>query len=197
MGLIELNITPNLEASRRVKQLAKASADIGAAYRKTCEKNSTTEPPKPPDTIWYSKLSALMCWDAAVLCALAARGIYSHNHQGTNILDTKGFDIVSASNYNKLFPNINNTAGSTTALQNLPEGCFVGFIDYTSKHLRHVMIHIENGLGAGNKNACIFTKGSVLGWESQDMTAFFSTDSKYNNNQNTFIVYAEVKEQWI
>ena len=80
----------------------------------------------------------------------------------------------------------------------LPKGAMIGFIN-TSDHmrLRHAMIHVGDGWGAGNKNDCILRKGHSVGWERLDMAAFFLADKGHNNNGTTRMIYQPVTGQTI
>jgi hypothetical protein len=115
-------------------------------------------------------------------------------------MTASGFNIVTAQNFNRMFGNTgpSRTVHSVAELRALPTGCFIGFIlEGLHPQLRHVMLHVGNGWGAGNKNDCIFRSGRPAGWERLDLAAFFQADAQFERNRWTRMVYAPVTGQTI
>jgi hypothetical protein len=145
----------------------------------------------------YTKLSARMCWDAVLLCAWSVKGI-----QCTDVDLTKNaYNVVTenGSSYDRLFVDDKKfEVTSARQLMDLSKGAFIGFAFITgNKVLRHVMIHIGNGWGAGNKNSCVLRAGKDIGWEKLDMTKFFLDDAQFNGNGQTKMIYQPVEGQTI
>lgn len=169
IGMVPAHSTP----AKRVRALAEKMGECGAAFEAGTLRG--------PQEMLYRKLSGLMCWDAALLCAWAAKGIDSASIS----LTRASFNVVENCSPDKLFAK-KTKVNSAAELMAMPEGCFVGFINNATGKLRHVMLHTTNGMGAGSKSGCIFSK-SRNAWEVLDMGQFFFSDSK--NNTGNSIIY--------
>src|SRR5690606_3431423 len=177
IGMIPEGSTPG----KRVRALAEGMGE--------CRKAFMTNTLSGPRLMLYQKLSSLMCWDAALLCAWAAKGIDSPSISLTG----KSFGIVEDGSPDKLFPT-RKKVNSAAELMLMPEGCLVGFINNSTGKLRLVMRHASNGMGAGNKSGCIFSDSKDV-WEVIDMGQFFFKDS--HKNSGTSIIYEPVKGQTV
>ncbi len=147
-----------------------------------------------PDLLLYQKLSGHMCWDAALLCAWAAKGIESPSIN----LTSPAFGIALATDSARIFgvgamTNPLSLVPNLAALQALPVGCFIGFLRPGALSFRHCMIQTGQGMGAGNKNDCIFAAGHTVGWETLDMGSFFGADA----SPGTVMVHQPVTGQII
>jgi hypothetical protein len=143
----------------------------------------------------YAKLSAQMCWDAVLLCAWSVKGIHCSDIDLTRI----SYTVASPNSYSRMFVNENEReVTSARQLMELPKGAMIGFV-YRSgtKTLRHAMVHVGNGWGAGNKNDCILRAGKSIGWEKLDMAKFFFDDKGVNGNDQTKMIYMPVEGQTI
>ncbi len=180
-------IPQGADPARRVRLLANR---MGECF--TAAKNNTLN---GVDLTLYQRLSSLQCWNSALLCAWAAKGINS-----TSItLTASEFGLASNEDHGKIFgPNAvrDKAVRSAAQLLALPQGCFIGFVSSTNI-FRHCMLHISEGWGAGNKNDCIFRDGHTVGFEKLDLTKFFFADSNHNGNEYTTMVYAPIKGQTI
>lgn len=172
IGLVPAGATP----AKRVRKLAE---DMGAC--KAAFMNNSLD---GASSLLYQKLSSHMCWDAALLCAWAVKGINSPKIS----LTAPSFDIVKDCSPDSIFAN-RKKVNSAAELMAMPDGCFVGFIKNSTGKLRHVMLHTTNGMGAGNKSGCIFSDSKNV-WEVLDMGQFFFKDSK--RNPDTSIIYAPI-----
>ena len=146
-----------------------------------------------PDLLLFQNLSAPQCWDAALYCAWAAKGVECAAVKVTG--NPNAFGVTDAHNYSRIFgpnptTNGNRVAANVAQMRSMPEGCFVGFIGHGGE-LRHAMLHTRNGMGAGNKSGCVLSEanGSGFGWEALDMTRFFTHDQAMNGNSTTTVVY--------
>jgi hypothetical protein len=123
----------------------------------------------------YPELSGLMCWSAAIRCALNAGCITPARAQLLEHIDW-GEDFSS-------FVSRSDTRVSNAEeMRQVPEGAFIAFIrvdppdpyfrfvhDYRGKrHIIHAMISLGDGKAAGNKNSCIGI-GRHVGWECLDL----------------------------
>jgi hypothetical protein len=139
----------------------------------------------------FDRLSQLMCWDAALFCAWTAKSVEVPSIEANPSASL--YTAINAARYSHVFQ-LNRTVTTAHQLLVLPPGCLVGFIGPAQgnqqRPLRHMMIHIRNGQGAGNKNSCIFSAGSQYGWERIDMGAFFFTDAAAN--AGTTMVYTPI-----
>src|SRR5690606_39708654 len=86
IGMIPEGSTPG----KRVRALAEGMGE--------CRKAFMTNTLSGPRLMLYQKLSSLMCWDAALLCAWAAKGIDSPSISLTG----KSFGIVEDGSPDKL-----------------------------------------------------------------------------------------------
>jgi hypothetical protein len=145
----------------------------------------------------YAKLSARMCWDAALLCAWSVKGINCSDVDLAKVAYTVVTD--NGRSYGRIFVDEgNHEVTSAGQLLQLPKGAMIGFVHKTgTKALRHVMIHIGNGWGAGNKNGCVLRAGKEIGWEKLDMAKFFFDDAQYDANGQTKMIYMPVTGQTI
>jgi len=145
--------------------------------------------------LWL-KLSELMCWDAALLCASAANGIHSSSVN----LSAKDFHLVEAEQYSAIFPKDSRTTqwvDSRTQLLSLPVVGFVGFVDQNpANKLRHVMIYTGEGMGCGNKNSCVLRRGLDVGWQHLSLTEFW-TDVDFGGSAHTRMIYSPIVGQTI
>lgn len=197
MGLITIMDSEPTPA-RRVARLAREVGEVHARYVQG-EGLGGTEV-----ATLYGILSKHMCWDAALLCAWAVNGVKC---DGLNLYGKGGgFNILSDYDYGRLFrgkPSRHALKSVTSGKDfiTLPVGCFVGFFAADGR-LRHVMIHVHKGMGAGTKNDCVLPSGSLFGWELLDMTEYFFTrtdkDPKRREaNTAGFVVYAEITGQTV
>ena len=175
MGMIPAGATPGARARALAESMGKSKAAFKAGTL------------NGPELMLYQKLSSLMCWDAALLCAWAAKGIES----GSISLAGGASGIVQNGSPNPLFAN-SKPVKTAAELMAMPDGCFVGFINTANGELRHVMLHTTNGHGAGNKSGCIFSDSENC-WEELDMGQFFFKDA--GNNVNTSIIYTPTNGQ--
>jgi hypothetical protein len=147
----------------------------------------------------YQRLSLLQCWDASLLCAWAAKGIECDEMN----LAAAMFTVVTAQDYTRIFgDNVLNdpqrVVRTADEMRAMPGGCFVGFISNQAPYLlRHCMLHLTDGIGAGNKSDCVLTDAHTVGWERLDMTHFFGKDADHSTNATTTVVYAPVTGQHI
>ncbi len=141
----------------------------------------------------YQRLSLLQCWDAALLCAWSANGIQCAQVNMT----ASGFGVIQVNSFSRLFGANPAKVPSIGHLMNLPRGCFIGFV--RKGVLRHVMLHIGQGFGAGNKNDCVLKSGKSVGWEKLDMADFFrpGKSADHNNNKETDMIYIAVNGQTV
>ncbi len=182
-------IPPGATPGERVAALAQTLGNARAAFM-----NGTLG---GTDLMLYQKLSSLQCWDASLLCAWAAKGIDS----AAIDMNASNFNLCTIADCSRIFGAnaLNNAAirvADAAAMRGLPPGCFIGFLRTNGAHLfRHCMLHIGNGIGAGNKSDCVLSAGNTVGWEILDMTAAFGTDLALN--ANTRIVYTACTGQTI
>ena len=150
-----------------------------------------------PDLLLFQNMSAPQCWDAALYCAWAAKGVECAGIQVTG--NASGFGVATSANYTRIFGTSPGTANTIHELMTMPDGCFVGFVDKTTAALKHCMLHLTNGQGAGNKSGCVLSaaNGSGFGWEKLDMAQFFTTDRNLNSNGNTKIIFKACTGQTI
>ena len=136
----------------------------------------------------WTKLSSLMCWDAALYLAWSVKGIDSNKISMTS----GNFGLVSASEFdgpNQLFHNA-SVAKDLAEAKKMPIGCFVGFVK--DRTLRHCMIHIKDGRVGGTKNKCVIPSASEANiWETFDIAEFFS----HSGNQGTNVIFKPVTLQ--
>lgn len=109
----------------------------------------------------YNKLSAEMCWDAALSCGVMAgvltpdkkRAMTPESHKFSNFVDVN-CPMVS----------------DVIDLETVPVGSFLGFFWESERSLvlMHVMVYVGDGHAAGNKNACMGI-GAPAGWEVLDL----------------------------
>jgi hypothetical protein len=149
------------------------------------------------DLLMFQNMSAPQCWDAALYCAWAAKGVECANVRVNG--NPGDFGVTSFNNYTRIFGTSPPSANTIHELMTMPGGCFVGFVDKTTAALKHCMLHISNGQGAGNKSGCVLSaaNGSGFGWEKLDMAKFFTTDRNLNTNANTKIIYRACTGQTI
>lgn len=168
MGLIDV-MSSEATPARRTAKIAEEAAKLKDDYFGDRLTSGTSY-------LLYHNLSTLMCWQSAMFCAWVVNGI----HYPQLSLARISFP-VSKDNYGRLFSNndlAHNQVNSMKEMMSLPVGCFVGFINTQTNELRHVMIHIHRGMGAGNKNDCVYLEGQAYGWELLDMTEFFNKSVK-------------------
>jgi hypothetical protein len=149
------------------------------------------------DLLLFQNLSAPQCWDAALYCAWAAKGVECPDLKVNG--NPSDFGVTTAQNYTRIFGTKPRTADSIRMLMEMPRGCFVGFVSTTSGLLRHCMLHISDGWGAGNKSGCVLSAANAagFGWERLDMTQFFLKDANLNANATTKIIYRACKGQTV
>ena len=148
------------------------------------------------DLLLVQNMSSPQCWDAALYCAWAAKGVECDD---VTVNGSRNYSVTTAQNYTRIFGTNPKTASSIAELMNMPPGCFVGFVDRTTLALKHCMLHIANGHGAGNKSGCVLRDAnpSGFGWERLDMAKFFTADADLNANANTKIIYQACRGQKI
>lgn len=149
------------------------------------------------DLLLFQNLSAPQCWDAALYCAWAAKGVECANLRVNG--NPSNFGVTSAQDYSRMFGPAPRPGVATAAqMRAMPAGCFVGFVGHNGD-LRHAMLHIGNGIGAGNKSGCVLSdaNGSGFGWEQLDMTHFFGKDQALNSNATTAVIYMPCTGQMI
>lgn len=139
----------------------------------------------------YRRLSALICWDAAMICAWIARGVDLIPPPGLTQLESDVYyhnasllDLVTRNSYGNLFTQP-GSVNSAAAISGIPDGSFIGFVNQQGK-LEHVMLYVGNGLAAGANNACIFAKLCVGGWEVLDLNYFFKSAAFKNGSRMIF-----------
>jgi len=180
-----INLIPNgATPAKRTRLLAEAMGKAQSDFMKGSLRGG--------DLMLYQKLSMMQCWDAALFCAWCAKGI---DCADVNVASSM-FTVTSADNYSRIFGNNPRTVTSAAQLMKMPEGCFVGFVSGTGV-LRHCMLHLSNGMGAGNKSDCVISDAHTIGWEILDMGQFFFKDKNLNANSTTRIIYAPVVGQVI
>ena len=138
----------------------------------------------------HRRVTPMMCWDAALYCAWLSGGIdvplIAANPNATS------WSVLGQNKYEGVFKVDQRQVKSIRELERLPPGCLIGFIGRvggqpnTPMILRHVMLHINGGLGAGTKNGCIYPASGGGGWEAIDMTEFFGPNAF---NKHTTMVY--------
>jgi hypothetical protein len=144
----------------------------------------------------YARVSPMMCWDAALYCAWAAGGIDVPSIQLQQ--NAREWSVLSAHKFEQIFNVDTHEVTSTRQLERLPPGCLIGFVGRLGGQptapeiLRHAMVHIRHGLGAGTKNGCIFPASPGGGWEAVDMTEFFDGTTF---NRHTRMVYVPCNGQ--
>src|ERR1700687_1041617 len=78
------------------------------------------------DLLLFQNMSAPQCWDAALYCAWAAKGVECANVQvNTN---AGSFGVTTFNNYTRIFGANPPGANTIHELMTMPVGCFVGFI---------------------------------------------------------------------
>ena len=149
------------------------------------------------DLLLFQNLSAPQCWDAALYCAWAAKGVECPDLKVNG--NPADLGVTTAQNYTRIFGTNPKTASSIRELMEMPRGCFVGFVHTISGLLRHCMLHTSNGHGAGNKSGCVLSDANPagFGWEPLDMTQFFLKDANLNANASTRIIYKACNGQTI
>jgi hypothetical protein len=131
----------------------------------------------------FGRLSSAMCWDAMLICAGLAQGVYCEElhsacDSGRNMLTI----IPNGFNYGRVFDLKARVVSSMAdLLGTVMPGSFIGFIG-TDNRLGHAMIYIGDGFGAGNKNDCVFSNGAMAGWQKIDLRRFFTVDAQFNGN---------------
>jgi hypothetical protein len=148
----------------------------------------------------YALLSAAMCWDSMLICATLAQAVTCEEVSNGIAGRNTNFNLVTNSGrtYDRVFDTartfeVQNEAG----LDNIPPGSFIGFIDGNENRVRHAMIYIGGGLAAGNKNDCVLSAGSMIGWEKLDLRPFFGADATLPHNVGTYMVCRPVEGQTI
>jgi hypothetical protein len=129
----------------------------------------------------YSLLSSAMCWDAMLLCAGIAQGVNCADLQPYCDSRRIGFNIINRHNRRRVFDEASTQDITSVAqmLNTVTPGSFIGFIR-PNDEIGHAMIYIGNGFAAGNKNDCVFSAGSMFGWERLDLRDFFGVDAARN-----------------
>jgi hypothetical protein len=179
MALINANVSIQKTPAERTVELGVRSTEMNAPT--------------------YLALSARMCWDAALLCAWSVKGIHCDRVD----LARNAYEVVTDSgrSFTRLFPDQSTRpVRSAAELAALPAGMFIGFVhghDTAERRLRHVMIHVGDGWGVGNKNDCILRAGHSIGWERLDMRAFFLADRNFNGNDRTTMICVPIQGQTV
>ena len=130
----------------------------------------------------YGRLSGAMCWDSMLICACLAQGVNCQELQSA--CDSGRISIspaiMDSDNYDRVFDLETRDVTSVNDLLNaVTPGSFIGFVR-PNNQLGHAMIYIGDGFGAGNKNDCVFSNGSIIGWERLDLRDFFGVDAQSN-----------------
>jgi hypothetical protein len=125
----------------------------------------------------YQRLSAAMCWDAALYCAWKVRAVKTTKISDQNV--TSGH--LSTNCYQHIFKPVTNTVHNNAEIMDLPLGCLIGFIGRLNLDdpnsglvLKHVMIYVGNGRAVGSKSHCVFNARGD--WEELELRAFFATE---------------------
>jgi hypothetical protein len=188
------SVPPGATPAARVVALARELGNAGADFFAGNALSLTADH-------LFRLASRLMCWDAALLCAWAAKGIDCNLNPLAN-----GFDVVTAADYSRIFgqnpwANPANVAADVNQLRAMPLGCFVGFVGGPNgdgvRVLRHCMIHTGNGIGAGNKSDCVLRAAHSVGFELVDMAPFFGADNDLNENATTTVIFVPITGQVI
>jgi hypothetical protein len=129
----------------------------------------------------YGRLSGAMCWDSMLICACLAQGVNCQELQSACDSGRISLSpaIIDSDSYDRVFDLETWNVTSVNDLLNVTPGSFIGFIR-PNNQLGHAMIYIGGGFGAGNKNDCVFSSGSIIGWEKLDLRDFFGDDAQRN-----------------
>lgn len=141
-----------------------------------------------------SNLSAPQCWDAALYCAWAAKGVECPDLKVNG--SPSDFGVTTAQNYTRIFGTNPPTAKSPRMLMEMPRGCFVGFVSTTSGTPASLHAAHQRGLGCGQQERVRAQRGQC-GRVRLDMTQFFLKDANLNANATTKIIYRACKGQTV
>jgi hypothetical protein len=141
------------------------------------EQTTSLHPNNMPRNL-YSRLSGMICWDSAMMCAWLGGGVnleppprMTDIEYGVYHHTTRSFALVSTYSYNNLFT-YNLRIDSLAQAWAMELGSFIGFVGPQGE-LKHVMLYCGNGLAAGSNNTCIFGPTPGGGWECLDLRNFF------------------------
>ena len=119
----------------------------------------------------YLELSSLMCWSAAIRCALNAGAITAIKAQRLESLDW-------SEDFSAFVSRADTRVRNAAEMRSVPAGAFIAFIRVDppdayfrfiddprgKRHIVHAMLSLGNGWAAGNKNSCVGI-GRHVGWE--------------------------------
>jgi hypothetical protein len=129
----------------------------------------------------YSRLSGMICWDSAMMCAWLGGGVdlqppprMQDIEHGVYHHRARSFGLVSTQSYDNLFA-YRLPVDSANQAWRMELGSFIGFVG-PENELKHVMLYCGEGLAAGSNNGCIFGNVPGGGWECLDLKSFFRSD---------------------